>query len=246
VNATSRDSSSAAHHFESTRWDIVSAAAKTGAEGADSALEQLCLIYWRPLYAFVRRRGHQPCDAKDLTQAFFVRLLQHDFLRAVDPRKGKFRSFLLAALEHFMAKEWRRAHAQKRGGGIIFTPLEEMVAEQEYQQASTRVLSPEQLYDRQWALTLLQQVLAGLRQEYVTQGNGSLFDAIKAYLTLAKNEHRYAELAAATGKTEAALKMAVSRLRKRYGEALRAEIARTVSGPDEVEEEMRALYTALG
>jgi len=245
VNAPSQEASSAAHRFESTKWNIVSAAAKTGTEGVDRALEQLCQIYWRPLYAFVRRRGHQPSDAKDLTQAFFARLLQRDFLRTVDPRKGKFRSFLLAAMENFMAKEWRRSHAQKRGGGIVFSPLDDQMAEQEYQQVPGHVLTPEKLFDRQWALTLLQQVLTTLREEYMASDSGPLFDEIKIYLTVSRNEQGYAELAAKTGRSEAALKMAVSRMRKRYGEALRAEIARTVHGPDEVAEEMRALYAAL-
>ena len=231
--------------FVTTHWSVVLVAGQAGSEQADAALEKLCRAYWWPLYAFVRRRGYQPHDAQDLTQEFFARLLSKDFLRAVDRRKGRFRSFLLAALEHFLANEWRNAHTQKRGGRFTFVSTDLEHAEQQYLQVPAANLTPEQLFEQQWATTLLDQTLGRLRQEFVAAGKQAQFEAIRIFLTGEKRAASYVELAANMGTTEGALKMAVSRMRQRYGELLRAEIENTVSAPNEVEEELRALFAAL-
>ena len=231
--------------FVTTHWSVVLAAGQGASAGADVALEKLCRAYWWPLYAFVRRRGYEAHDAQDLTQEFFARLLARDSLRAVDRRKGKFRSFLLAALEHFLANEWRRAQTQKRGGKFSFVSIDDDSAEQPFLQVAASYLSPEQLFEQQWAITLLEQAVAKLREEFLTAGKQTLFDELKVFLTGEKHAISYAELATKLGMTEAALKMAVSRMRQRYGELLRAEIANTVSDPAKVEDELRALFAAL-
>jgi len=232
-------------YFLTTHWSVVLTAGQGASAGADAALEKLCGVYWWPLYAFVRRRGHGEHDAQDLTQEFFTRLLAKDFLRAVDRSKGKFRSFLLAALEHFLAKEWRRANAQKRGGKFNFVSINHDSAEQPYLQVPASNLSPEQFYEQQWATTLLNQTLGRLRDEFIASGKGAMFEDLKIFLTGEKQATSYAELAVKLGTTEAALKMAVSRMRQRYGELLRAEIANTVSCPEEIDGELRALFGAL-
>jgi len=210
-----------------------------------AALDQLCHAYWWPLYAFIRRRGYEAHDAQDLTQEFFSRLLAHDFLHAVDRGKGRFRSFLLGALEHFLANEWRRGKAQKRGGKFTFVSIDDDSAERPYLQVPASNLSPEQVFEQQWAMTLLDQTLGRLREGFVADGKEAQFEAIKIFLTGERQAASYAELAAKLETTEAALKMAVSRMRQRYGELLRAEIANTVSSPEEVEAELRALFGAL-
>lgn len=233
-----------ASRFVTTHWSVV-LSAKEGSTGeADTALEQLCRAYWWPLYAFVRRRGYGAHDAQDLTQEFFARLLAKGFLRAVDRTKGRFRSFLLAALEHFLANEWRNAHTQKRGGGFTFVSTD-ADAEHQYLQLPASGLSPEQLFDQQWAITLLNQTVVRLQEEFVATGKKTQFEQIKIFLTGEKQTASYAELAVKLATTEAALKMAVSRMKQRYGELLREEIANTVSGPEEINDELRALFTAL-
>ena len=239
------EADTSARTFATTHWSVVLAAGQGATLEADDALERLCRTYWWPLYAFVRRRGHAPHDAEDLTQEFFARLVAKDFLHAVDRSKGKFRSFLLAALEHFLANEWRRAHTQKRGGQFTFISIDPASAEERYLQVPAPTLTPERLFEQQWARTLLELTVARLREEFVNVGKVRLFDALKIFLTGDKPAGRYAELASSLHTTEAALKMVVSRMRQRYGELLRAEIARTVSGPDEVEEELRAVLAAL-
>ena len=231
--------------FLTTHWSVILAAKQETSAEADAALERLCQTYWLPLYFFVRRRGNAAHDAQDLTQEFFARLLAKEFLHAVDRSKGKFRSFLLAALEHFLAKEWRKAKAQKRGGKFTFVSINDDSAEQPYLQVPASNLSPEQLFEQQWAMTLLNQAVARLRDEYVASGKSALFEGIKIFLTGEKHAASYAELALKLNTTEAALKMAVSRMRQRYGELLREEIANTVSDPTEVEEELRAVIRAL-
>jgi RNA polymerase sigma-70 factor (ECF subfamily) len=240
-----REGDSSPRSFVTTHWSVVLAAGQGASDGADVALEKLCRGYWWPLYAFVRRRGYGPHDAQDLTQEFFARLLAKDFFRAVDRNKGKFRSFLLAALEHFLANEWRRSQTQKRGGKFTFVSINDDSAEQPFLQVPASNLSPEQLFEQQWAMTLLNQTLARLEQEFVVSGKGGLFGELKIFLTGEKRAASYAELGAKLGMTEAALKMAVSRMRQRYGELLRAEIANTVSDPAEVEAELKALFKAL-
>jgi RNA polymerase sigma factor (sigma-70 family) len=240
-----RGSDTSPRYFVTTHWSVVLAAKESASVEADTALERLCRIYWWPLYAFVRRRGYEAHDAQDLTQEFFARLLAKDFLRAVDRSKGKFRSFLLAALEHFLANEWRRSQTQKRGGKFTFVSIDDHSAEQPYHQVPSSNLSPEQFFEQQWAIALLEQAVTKLREEFHAAGKQTLFDELKIFLTGEKRAVSHAELAAKLGMTEAAMKMAVSRLRRRYRELLHAEIANTVSNPGEVEEELRALIAAL-
>jgi len=235
-----------AREFATTHWSVVLSAGRDSSAHSSDALAKLCRTYWWPLSAFVRRQGHSPHDAQDLTQAFFARLFEKNYLRAVDPRKGKFRSFLLAALEHFLANEWRNAHAQKRGGEFTFVSTDAEAAEQQYLQVPASNLSPQQLFEQQWAMTLLDQTLTRLQEEFVAAGKGVLFGDLKIFLTGEKRAASYAELSAKLGMTEAALKMTVSRMRHRYGELLRTEIANTVASPGEIDEELRSLFAALG
>jgi len=231
--------------FTTTHWSVVLATSQGQSIEADRALETLCRAYWYPLYTFVRRRGYAAHDAQDLTQEFFARLLEKNYLQAVDRTKGKFRSFLLAALEHFLANQWRDAHTQKRGGYATVISVDDDNAEQAYLQLSDSNLSPERFFAQQWALKLLEQVLAKLQAEFTASGKAQLFEQLKIFLTGEKRGASYADFAMRLGMTEAALKMAVSRMRRRYGELLREEIAHTVTSPAEVEEELRALFAAL-
>src|SRR5215467_8085725 len=234
-----------AGQFTTTHWSVVLSASRQNSDTAVAALEKLCRSYWYPLYVFVRRRGYEAHEAQDLTQGFFARLFEKNYLADLDRTKGKFRSFLLAALEHYLANEWRRAQAQKRGGNVTFISLDDPTPEQQYLQISAPNLLPEKLFEKQWATTLLEQVLTRLRGEFVASGKAAFFEELKIFLTGEKRAVSYAELATKFAMTEAALKMAVSRMRHRYGELLREEIANTVSSPSEVEEEMRALVAAL-
>lgn len=235
----------AARLFQPTQWSIVLLAADASTPDADAALNHLCKVYWWPLYAHVRRRGYEAYDAQDLTQEFFARLLSKHYLRAVDRNKGKFRSYLMAALDHFLANEWRNAHAQKRGGNYSFVSIDDESAEKPYLQIPTANLSPDQLFDQQWAITVVGQVVVKLREEHRADGKATQFESLKMFLTGEKRSKNYAGLAAKLKTTEAALKMAVSRMRRRYGELLRTEIANTVSDPAEIEQELRALFAAL-
>jgi RNA polymerase sigma factor (sigma-70 family) len=241
---SARDDVSSISRFVTTHWSVVLLAKEGSTRDADVALEQLCRVYWWPLYAFVRRRGCRVHDAQDSIQEFFARLLAKDSLRTVDRTKGRFRSFLLASLEHFLANEWRNAHTLKRGGEFTFVSADSD-AEQQYLQLPASELSPEQLFKQQWAMTLLNQTVDRLREEFVAAGKKAQFEQIKIFLTGEKQATSYAELALKLEITEAALKMCVSRMRQRYGELLRAEIAETVSGPEEINEELRALLGAL-
>lgn len=229
-------------NFVTTHWSVVLAAQRNPA-GVDVALEQLCRVYWWPLYAFVRRRGYGIHDAQDLTQEFFARLLAKDFLGAVDRTKGKFRSFLLAALEHFLAKEWRRSNAQKRGGGCTFISIDD-ATESCYQQIPVAHSTPEQIYDQQWAVTLQQQALDHLKAEHAARGKLALYKATYQLIPREKSSQSRAGLAAQLGMTEAALKMTLSRMRERYVELILAEVAKTVNSPEEIEAEVRAVFAA--
>lgn len=231
--------------FVTTLWNVVLSAKQGTAIERAAALNELCRLYWWPLYAFVRRRGHTPHDAQDLTQEFFARLLREDFLRAVDRAKGKFRSYLLARMGNFLKKDWRRAKAQKRGGEFTFVSINDDSAEKPYLQVPASDLSPEQLYEQQWAIKLFGQALIRLREWFIAEGNENLFKVIKIFLTGEKPEATYAELAARLGTSVGALKMAVRRMIRRYRRLLRAEIAKTVSDPAEIQEELRALARTL-
>lgn len=231
--------------FVTTHWSVILAAKGDESEVADEALTKLCRMYWYPLYAFVRRRGHSPHDAEDLTQEFFCRLLHKDYLRVVDYRKGRFRTFLLTAIENFLRYEWRRAHAQKRGGGFSFLSLDDPGAEQRYCQEPVSRESPEKVYERNCALALLEQALHRLRAEFEAQGKGDRFERLKGFLTADEAQAPYAELASQLDASEAALKMTVSRMRKRYGEILRETVRQTVASAEQAEDELRSLFAAL-
>ena len=231
--------------FVTTHWSLVVSAGRNDTPNARNALEKLCRAYWFPIYAFVRRQGHNPHDAQDLTQEFFMRLLEKKQLAVVDPAKGRFRSFLLASLKHFLANEWHKARAQKRGGGQVPIPIDASTAESKCGLDPADHLTAEKIYERRWALTLLDQVLRRLRDEYTRDGKENLFEQLKPTLTEASRSVRYAEIAARLGTSEGAVKVAVHRLRQRYREVLRAEIADTVASPGEVEDEIRNLFAAL-
>jgi DNA-directed RNA polymerase specialized sigma24 family protein len=231
--------------FTTTRWSVVFTAGQRDLAQADEALEKLCQDYWHPVYVYLRHSGLVPDDAKDVTQAFFARVLSKNDLRGVDRSKGKFRCFLLAMLRHFLANHRRDARALKRGGGLRFVSIDaESVDELELSPAAID-RSAEKCFDRQWAATLLDQVLTALQAEYVAAGKGELFEQLRVFLTGQKNTASHAQLASSLDTTEAALKMTISRMRKRYGELLRSEIARTVTSPEEVADELRALFAAL-
>jgi RNA polymerase sigma-70 factor (ECF subfamily) len=205
----------------------------------------LCEIYWYPLYAFLRRQGHSAEDAQDLTQGFFARVLEKDALSHVDPARGRFRSFMLASLKHFVANERVRASALKRGGPLPPLSFEFETAEGQYRLEPRDEVTPESLFDRRWALTLLARVLGRIRSEFEKAGKAALFDALKGYLTAEETELSYREAAASLGLSEGAVKVAVHRLRRRFRLLLREEIAQTVATPEDVEDEIDYLFRAL-
>lgn len=221
------------------------AAGRRSTPQADLALEELCRTYWYPLYAYVRRQGHSKEDAEDLTQAFFARFLEKNYLEGLRSEKGKFRAFLLASLKHFLANEWDRAHRQKRGGGVTPLSLDWQSADTRYQIEPADHLSPDKLYDRAWAVTLLERVITRLRDESAADGKSRLFTQLKPFLMVGKSAIPYAEAAAALGLTEGAVRVTVHRLRRRYRELLRLEIGQTLSDPAHIEAELRALFTAF-
>ncbi len=231
--------------FVTTHWSVVVTAGRKDTTRARDALARLCQTYWGPLYAYARRVGNAPHDAQDLTQEFFARLLGKNFLADADESRGRFRSFLLGAFKHFLANEWDKASAQKRGGGQIPIPIDPAVSETTYDYEPADNITADKIYERRWALTLLAQVLKRLREEYVRDGREKLFEELKPTLTEASRTVRYAEMAARLGTSEGAVKVAVHRLRQRYREVLRAEIAETVAGPGEVEDELKNLFAAL-
>jgi len=230
--------------FHTTSWSLVVAAAKLSEESADAALAKLCQLYWYPIYAFVRRRGYSQEDAKDLTQEFFSRVLEKNYLEDADPSRGRFRSFLLAAVRHFLANEWNRQRAQKRGGGLHTIALDAQTAEGRYCAEPASQENPEKLYERQWALALLEQVMASLRQEYVLDGRLDDFEKLAPLLT-GTAEVPYVQLAQQWNTSEGAVKVAVHRVRKRYRELLRQKIGETLVDPADVEDEIRFLISAL-
>lgn len=234
-----------AGQFARTHWSVVLAAGRSESTHAQAALEQLCANYWHPIYFFVRRQGHGPADAQDLTQEFFARLLARNDLAAVDRSKGRFRSFLLASLKHFLANEWDKAKAQKRGGGQVPLSIDASTAESSYTFEPVESITPDKLYERRWALALLQKVMSQLKTEYAHEEKAEVFDALKCTLTDEGRAAGYAQIAHRLGSSEGAIKVAVHRLRRRYRELLRAEIAHTVSAAEEIEEEIRALFSAL-
>ena len=212
---------------------------------ADQALEKLCRTYWPPLYAYIRRHGHDPAEAQDLTQDFFVRLLARDYLQKLHHQEGKFRSFLLAYVKNFLLEQRRRGLAQKRGGGCEFISLNQSMGEEGYLLEPADVLTPVEVFDRRWAQKIMRTALDRLRQEYETRGEAALFDVLQNYQPRAPGGRSYAHLGADLGMSEAAVKWAVHQMRQRHGELLREEIAQTVTRPDEIDEELRHFRSLL-
>jgi RNA polymerase sigma factor (sigma-70 family) len=230
--------------FRTTHWSVVLAARNDEAAG-QQALAQLCQTYWYPLYAFVRRRGHDPSDAQDLTQEFLLRLIERKSLQSVTPERGRFRSFLLVALKNFLINEWSRSQRQKRGGGQRFISLDEQTAEARYKIEPVESSTPETIFERAWAGTLLDRVLDRVAREYGENGKEDLFEALKPILCGEKGPATYAQIAAQHEITEGAVKMAVLRMRQRYAALLRAEIVQTLEDPSEIEDEIRYLFARV-
>jgi RNA polymerase sigma-70 factor (ECF subfamily) len=231
--------------FVTTHWTVVRAAGDSVTKVARGALEQLCAAYWYPLYAYVRRKGYDEPDAQDLTQEFFARLIQRNDFAALDRGRGKFRAFLLAAMNHFLAKEWRKAGTLKRGAGHTPLSLDTALAEERYGAQPAVEPTPERLFDRRWAETVLERAAQQLRAEFTGEGREALFRELNVFLSAPAGAGDYAAVAARLRMTESAVAKAVERLRRRYRDLARREIAQTVSSPADVEEEMRYLLEIL-
>jgi RNA polymerase sigma-70 factor (ECF subfamily) len=236
---------SADARFATTHWSTVLAAADAQSERASAALASLCRTYWYPVYVYVRRAGRSREDAQDLTQEFFARVLQKRYLDAADPEKGRFRSFLLVVLKGFLANEWDRANRQKRGGGCEILSLDADTTEERYRAEPADDATPERAFERRWATTLLEQVLDRLEKELVNAGKGEFMAALKPFLIGEQERNAYEQVALRLGMTEGAIRVAVHRLRQRYRELLRFEIAQTVSRPEEIDGEIRHLFAAV-
>lgn len=233
-------------HFATTRWSVVVQAGRSRSPETAQALALLCEDYWFPLYAFVRRTGYSAEDAQDLTQEFFVRLLDKDYLAVADPNRGRFRSFLLGAMKHFLANVRRHHRAQKRGGHATVLSLDFHSGEDRYRRIEPAdFLTPERLYEKRWALALLDLVLGRLREEHRAAGKLQLFDVLKQFLVAETANVAYSEVAEQLAISEGAVKVAVHRLRRRYRKLLEEEIARTIVGPESREDELGELLAAL-
>jgi DNA-directed RNA polymerase specialized sigma24 family protein len=247
ADAASGSGSSRAGWFATTHWSVVLTARDGSSADAQAALERLCRTYWFPLYAYVRREGYNPDEAKDLTQGFFARLLEKNYLDQVDRQKGRFRSFLLAALRHYLSDERDRASAAKRGGGYTFMSLDDHTsAEERYRLEPVDDMSPDRIFERRWALTVLEQAQKRLREECVAAGKPELYEQLIKTGTAGKNETTYAALGARWGMSESAVKSAAHRLRQRYHVLVRGEVGHTVSNPAELDEEIRHLMAVIG
>ena len=236
------------HQFATTRWTLVAAAGKTATPEARTALAELCRLYWYPLYAFVRRRGYDADEALDLTQGFFTRLIEKNDLADAKQDRGRFRSWLLASVKHFLANEWDRATAQKRGGGraVYSLDIDPDDAERRYRHEPSHTLTAERVFDRRWALTMLEQALAALKTECEAEGKSALFEALRPSLTADAQDESYQAVADRLGSTQGAVKIAAHRLRRRYREVLREQIAQTVRRPEDIDDEIRDLFAAVG
>ena len=231
--------------FATTHWSVVLAAKGGGSPRSDEAMEKLCRAYWPPLYAYIRREGHSATDAQDLTQEFFARLLAKDYLQHLRHQEGKFRSFLLTFVKHFLSDERHKAGAQKRGGGKIFVSLDDTSAEERYLDVPVNGLSPDQIFDRRWAQTVMERALNRLHKEYEAGGKAALFEQLKDIQPGEHGESSYAEIGVRLGLAEGTIASAAHRLRKRHREILREEIAQTVARPEEIDEEIRNLLAVL-
>ncbi|MBI5385943.1 MAG: sigma-70 family RNA polymerase sigma factor [Verrucomicrobia bacterium] len=231
--------------FATTHWSVVLAAAKTSAPGAQEALEALCRAYWPPIFTYVRRRGHPLEEAQDLVQEFFARFLQKKYFAQADPTRGRFRNFLLTAIQHFLVGEWQKSASLKRGGGQFLISWEELRMEPEAETEPADFETPESAYERQWAVTLLEHACQLLGEEYAAAGKQPLFDHLKGFVWGGRSELPYAQVGEQLGMSEGAVKVAVHRLRQRYGQLLRQEVAQTVAHPEEVDEELRYLVSVM-
>ena len=231
--------------FATTHWSVVLAAGDSQTPESAEALQTLCRAYWPPLYAYVRRQGHPPEEAQDLTQEFFLRLLSKHLVKHAHPEYGKFRAFLLTSLKHFLVSGWRKTERKKRGGGQVFVSWDASAAEQCYMAGSPGDLTSEELYEKRWATTLMERVLARLRDEYRAADKEGLFERLKCCLWGDESARPYAEIATELGLTEGAVKADVHGLRRRCRAVLRGEIAQTVARPEDIEDELRHLIEAL-
>jgi RNA polymerase sigma-70 factor (ECF subfamily) len=231
--------------FSTTHWSVVLAAGSNETSQSREALARLCQLYWYPVYAFIRRQEHSADDAADLTQEFFVRVLDKSFLKQADPQRGRFRSFLLACVRHFLSNEADRARALKRGGGYAILPLEIETGEQRYQLEPRDELTPDKVFDRRWTLMLLESVLGQLRTEQIDRGKEKVFEELKEFLTGESDRVPYSVVGRSLDMSEDAVKVAVHRLRKRFRELLTAEVAQTVSDPKDVRDEIRYLIESV-
>jgi RNA polymerase sigma-70 factor (ECF subfamily) len=232
--------------FATTRWSMVLAAADESSPRSADALSELCKTYWYPIYAFVRRQGRAHETAQDMTQEFFARMLEKRYIDDVGPDKGRFRTFLLVCLKRFLANEWDKTQAQKRGGGKTPLSIDFVDAEGRYSLEPGHELTAQKVFERRWALTVLERTLAGVAAEFAQAGRGELFEALKVYLVGEVGAPAYAETAKRLGMSEGAVKVAVHRLREKYRAALRREIAATVTDESEVDQEIAELFAALG
>jgi RNA polymerase sigma factor (sigma-70 family) len=231
--------------FATTQWSVVLAAGHDSTSGAREALETLCRAYWFPLYAFVRRQGHAPEDAQDLTQEFFARFLEKHYLELADPARGRFRSFLLACLKNFLAEQRRHAGRLKRGGDQTLISWDAQAAEERYQSELSDQMTPEKIYERKWALALLEKTLARLGEEESAAGKTRLFAALKDFLWGERSSASYAEIGAQLEMSEGAVKVAMHRLRRHYRDLLREQVAQTVSRPEEIDQELQHLIAVI-
>lgn len=231
--------------FLTTRWSMVLAAREEDSHASSAALEELCRAYWKPLYFYARRRGHTQEDSEDATQGFFARLLEKGFLQAVQQERGRFRQFMLMAFQRHLANEWDRSRRLKRGGGQQAVPLDTILGEKLYREETQPHISADEAYDRRWALTLLEQVMGRLRSEYERAGRQNDFAVLKPQLVAPRGETSHAALAVQLGCSEGAARVAVHRLRKRFREIFREEIAQTVANDEDLEDEIRHLIAVL-
>jgi RNA polymerase sigma-70 factor (ECF subfamily) len=242
---TERNSTPGQSSFATTHWSVVLAAGDVSSPDYTRALSTLCRTYWYPLYVYLRRWGCDRERAEDYTQAFFAGLLERQSIGEADPKRGKFRSFLLASLKHFLADEWDRSQAQKRGGERKVLSLDIEDGETRYSREPVDNLSPEKLFERYWALEVLKEAMARLKAEYATANKIELFDYLKTYLTGEQDSIPYRDAADRLSMTEGAVKVAAHRLRQHYAEFVREQIAQTVTTPEQIEEEICELYAAL-
>ena len=231
--------------FATTHWSVVLAAGQGESARAHGALEALCRTYWYPVYAYVRRKGYRPEEAQDLTQEFFAQLIAREHFRLADPNKGRFRGFLVATLDYFLAREWVRAHRQKRGGQFTFISLDERPPEERYQLEPTDNDTPEKHFLRQWALTVLKQTMTALQKECEANEKALLFQETKSLISGERDGETYAQISKTLQMSEGTVRVAVHRLRQRYGELLRQEVAHTVTCEAEIDEELRYLFKTL-